>query len=129
MATIDLSSKNANVTASVWDRKLVRLGLFIGAGIVALLFLVFTRGPVAILFSCLFPVGLFAWLARPPNVWDWEPWIVPGYLAYLAVMIPGVVVRSRRIFKILFVVFVILLMANVGGCQYYLEHYIDTIDL
>jgi hypothetical protein len=108
--------------------------LFIGALVIALVISAFVSGmgisdlldSFAITGLILFPAGLIK-LIFPPGQDGYDlssaaPIFVPGalilWVVYLGIILNGITRENIRTSKILFLVFVLLLLLNVGGCAY-----------
>ncbi len=103
-----------------FDRKGPRFALFLGSYFIAALLsgLTSVPWPPAIIW---FPAGLITLLGYKPNSiagwgYDLDAPAAIGTLLYLAILLPGVFAQSRRIFRVFYVIFVVLLIANIAGC-------------
>ena len=130
MAATEGNTEKGNAKVSRWDKKLVRSALFAGTLIVALVFTdilwLIRGGPsyllLGIMFFWAFPFGLINLIQDFGISYDTiRPMIEPlwaiGWVIYLTISVAGTVIPSRRVFKAFYVVFVILLLVNVGGCS------------
>jgi hypothetical protein len=65
----------------------------------------------------IFPIGIAA-LFAPESLYAWNfEGIVVGYILYLVICSPGIFVKDRRVFTILYLIFITLLIVNAVGCS------------
>ncbi len=131
MDSLTESAKPQRAKSSLWDRKLLQLALFVATYLAAsAITCVLHREEISFnsvlgclldfgLFSLLLPGGLFPiWtlsdismlLIAIPVLW------LVGWFVYLWIPFMAMRLNSRRFFVVLYVLFVILLVLNVGGC-------------
>ncbi len=71
--------------------------------------------PLYLMTLVLLPLGLFLLLDGLAGYFGWLGLLI-GWLVYLAVAIPAVVTKKRRVFVALYIIFIILLALSVRGC-------------
>lgn len=62
-----------------------------------------------------FPAGLFTIFIQNTRFSFWS--IIAGWLVYLFLIVVAISIENRRLFLLIYTVFVILLVINIAGCR------------
>jgi hypothetical protein len=118
MAATESTTEQENAKISRWDKKFVRFALFAGTLIAAIMVAggIFGGGGLDIFW--VFPVGLLAFTLT--DIFQGLPTqvlIIAVWLPYLGLSLFGTLTKRRRVFVTVYVIFVILLIVNLGGLE------------
>ena len=111
-----MQSQIDRVKSNILDSLLFRLFLFVVTFVMASLSVLGVQSFSVFTLIVAFPSGLIAVLTQNFN--EMPKWSNNfGWLIYISITLFGILTKNRRLFVFIYIIFVILLIINVAGCN------------